>query len=101
MSSVTVSPCSEFSLSISTIAPDKSISHRSAMFSMLAKGTSEVRNFLRAEDTLNTLEIVKNLGAQVEDDGDVIKITSDGIKESSEILDCGNSGTGMRLFVGF
>ena len=101
MSSVTVSPCSEFSLNISSIAPDKSISHRSAMFSMLAKGTSEVRNFLRAEDTLNSLEIVKNLGATVEDDGEVIKITSDGIKESSEILDCGNSGTGMRLFCGF
>ena len=101
MSKVTVSPCSDFSLNISSIAPDKSISHRSAMFSMLAKGTSEVRNFLRAEDTLNSLEIVKNLGAKVEDDGEVIRITSDGIKESSEILDCGNSGTGMRLFCGF
>lgn len=101
MSCVKVSPCTEFSLKISSIAPDKSISHRSVMFSMLAKGTSEIRNFLRAEDTLNSLEIVKNLGAKVEDDGEVIKITSDGIKESSEILDCGNSGTGMRLFCGF
>ena len=101
VSSVDVSPCKEFSISISTIAPDKSISHRSAMFSMLASGTSEIRNFLRAEDTLNSLEIVKNLGATVEDNGEVIKIKSDGIKESFEILDCGNSGTGMRLFCGF
>jgi 3-phosphoshikimate 1-carboxyvinyltransferase len=68
---------------------------------MLACGTSEIRNFLRAEDTLNSLEIVKNLGAKVDDDGEVIKIQSDGIKESFEILDCGNSGTGMRLFCGF
>jgi 3-phosphoshikimate 1-carboxyvinyltransferase len=100
MSSVKISKCSEFSLSISDIAPDKSISHRSVMFSMLADGVSEVRNFLRAEDTLNSLEIIKNLGAIVEDDGEVIKIKSDGIKEPFEILDCGNSGTGMRLFCG-
>ena len=100
MIKIQVSSCSDFSLKISDIAPDKSISHRSAMFSMLAKGTSEITNFLRAEDTLNSLEIVKNLGAKVEDDGVTIKISSDGIKESSEILDCGNSGTGMRLFCG-
>ena len=100
MSRVKVSPASAFSISISEIAPDKSISHRSAMFSMLARGISEITNFLRAEDTLNTLEIVKNLGAKVEDDGVTIKISSDGIKESSEVLDCGNSGTGMRLFCG-
>ena len=100
MSKVAVTPCSEFSLSISEIAPDKSISHRSAMFAMLADGTSEISNFLRAEDTLNSLEIVKNLGATIEDDGVTIKISSDGIKESFEVLDCGNSGTGMRLFCG-
>jgi len=100
MSSVKVTPAESFSLSISTIAPDKSISHRSVMFSMLADGKSEIRNFLRAEDTLNSLEIVKNLGAEVEDDGEVIKISSEGIKESFEVLDCGNSGTGMRLFCG-
>ncbi len=100
MSRVEVSKAQSFSLRIDTIAPDKSISHRSAMFAMLADGTSEIRNFLRAEDTLNSLEIVKNLGAKVEDDGEVIKISSDGIKEPFEILDCGNSGTGMRLFCG-
>ena len=100
MSSVKVIKASPFSLAIAEIAPDKSISHRSAMFAMLADGTSEIENFLRAEDTLNTLNIVKNLGAYIVDDGVTIKISSEGIKESSEILDCGNSGTGMRLFCG-
>ncbi len=100
MSKVVVSPAKSFSLSISEIAPDKSISHRSAMFAMLAEGESVIENFLRAEDTMNSLEIVKNLGAQVEDDGTTIKISSDGIQESFEVLDCGNSGTGMRLFCG-
>lgn len=100
MSKVLITPASKFSLSISEIAPDKSISHRSVMFAMLADGESKIENFLRAEDTMNSLEIVKNLGAKVEDDGKVIKISSDGIQESFEVLDCGNSGTGMRLFCG-
>ena len=100
MQSVVVAPAKSFSFKTDKIAPDKSISHRSVMFAMLADGVSEVRNFLRAEDTLNSLEIVKNLGANIEDDGEVIKISSDGIKEPFEILNCGNSGTGMRLFCG-
>jgi len=85
---------------IDTVARDKSISHRSVMFSMLASGQTKITNFLRAEDTLNSLKIIENLGAKVDDDGEIILIESDGIKESEEILDCGNSGTGMRLFCG-
>ena len=100
MSKVNITPADSFSLNINEIAPDKSISHRSVMFAMLADGESTIENFLRAEDTMNSLEIVKNLGAKVEDDGKVIKISSQGIKESFEVLDCGNSGTGMRLFCG-
>lgn len=100
MSSVVVHPAKQFSLGIDAIAPDKSISHRSVMFAMLADGVSEIENFLRAEDTMNSLAIVKNLGAEVEDDGCIIKISSQGIKESFEVLDCGNSGTGIRLFCG-
>jgi 3-phosphoshikimate 1-carboxyvinyltransferase len=100
MSSVIVQKADKFCLNIDDVAPDKSISHRSAMFAMLANGETTVTNFLRAEDTLNTLEIVKNLGAKVKDDGTTIKISSEGIKESFEVLDCGNSGTGMRLFCG-
>ena len=95
-----VTPAKSFSLTINDIAPDKSISHRSAMFAMLADGKSIIENFLRAEDTLNTLQIVRHLGAKVEDNGETITIRSEGIKESFEILDCGNSGTGMRLFCG-
>lgn len=100
MNGVKIEKGPEFSLKISEIAPDKSISHRCVMFAMLADGTSKIENFLRAEDTLNSLEIVKNLGAKVIDENGIIKISSEGIKESSEILDCGNSGTGIRLFCG-
>ncbi|WP_457746207.1 3-phosphoshikimate 1-carboxyvinyltransferase [Sulfurimonas sp.] len=100
MDKVVVSPAKSFSLHIDNIASDKSISHRSVMFAMLADGVSEIENFLRAEDTLNSLEIVKNLGASVQDNGNTITISSEGIQEPFEILDCGNSGTGMRLFCG-
>ncbi|MBD3796453.1 MAG: 3-phosphoshikimate 1-carboxyvinyltransferase [Campylobacterales bacterium] len=100
MNLVEVFPAKQFSLTTAEIAPDKSISHRSVMFAMLAEGVSTISNFLRAEDTMNSLEIVKNLGAFVEDDGKTIKISSNGIQESFEVLDCGNSGTGMRLFCG-
>ena len=95
-----VSPAASFVFASSAIAPDKSISHRCAMFAVLAEGESRIENFLRAEDTLNTLKIVGHLGAEIHDDGSVITIRSNGIKETAEILDCGNSGTGMRLFCG-
>lgn len=100
MSRVVVSPAAAFTFQSGAIAPDKSISHRSAMFATLAEGESVVRNFLRGEDTMNTLRIVEALGAKVEDDGETIRISSAGIKEPESVLDCGNSGTGMRLFCG-
>ncbi len=100
MMRATVYPADPFEFESDAIAPDKSISHRCAMFSVLAEGESTIENFLRAEDTLNTLKIVGHLGAEIIDNGSVITIRSNGIKESSEILDCGNSGTGMRLFCG-
>ncbi|MGA9046636.1 3-phosphoshikimate 1-carboxyvinyltransferase [Sulfuricurvum sp.] len=100
MMSAKVYPAQSFGFKSDAIAPDKSISHRSAMFAVLAEGESRIENFLRAEDTLNTLKIVGHLGAEIQDDGSVITIRSHGIHETSEILDCGNSGTGMRLFCG-
>lgn len=100
MSRVRIFAAGAFAFETNRIAPDKSISHRSAMFAMLAEGKSVVRNFLRGEDTMNTLRIVEALGAQVEDDGMVITIASRGIREPDSVLECGNSGTGMRLFCG-
>ena len=90
-----------FNLIIDSIAADKSISHRAAMFSLLSNRTSVITNFLEAEDTLNTLAIVEKLGAKVEKSGKQIIITPpSNIQEPDDILDCGNSGTGMRLFCG-
>ncbi|NWF66716.1 MAG: 3-phosphoshikimate 1-carboxyvinyltransferase [Campylobacterales bacterium] len=88
-------------LQIDTIAPDKSISHRCAMFSILSDKPSIIKNFLRAEDTLNSLKIVSQLGATIDDCKEYIKITPPKvITEPNDVLDCGNSGTSMRLFCG-
>lgn len=83
--------------------PDKSISHRAIIFSSIAKGKSSVRNFLRAEDTLSTLSAFRALGISIEERGDVLLIYGNGIhglREPENIIDCGNSGTTIRLLSG-
>ncbi len=90
-----------FNIEIDSIASDKSISHRCAMFSLFSSKTSYIKNYLLAEDTLNTLSIVEQLGAKIKQDGSSIEITpAKTLVEPSDILDCGNSGTAMRLFCG-
>jgi 3-phosphoshikimate 1-carboxyvinyltransferase len=91
-----------FNLECDDIAPDKSISHRCAIFSLLSDKTSKIENFLLAEDTLASLSIVKQLGANITQNGGDIEITPpDTLKEPEEVLDCGNAGTAIRLFIGF
>ena len=102
MKTLHVQPQGEFSVVVDEIATDKSISHRCAIFSLLSDKPSLIKGYLRAEDTLNTLRIVQSLGAIIEDDGESIKITPPSeLKEPDGILDCGNSGTAMRLLMGF
>ena len=102
MSFLKIQKCEKFDIEIDDVASDKSISHRCAIFSLLSDKPSSVKNFLQAEDTLNTLKIVKELGAKVQKSKKGIMITPpDRLKEPSDILDCGNSGTAMRLMCGF
>jgi len=90
-----------FDIEIDTIATDKSISHRCAMFSLFSNETSYIKNYLTAEDTLNTLSIVEQLGAKIKRDGSYVEITpTNTLTEPKDVLDCGNSGTAMRLFCG-
>ena len=92
---------SSFKLECKNIAADKSISHRCAMFSLLSDKTSYIKNFLLAEDTLSSLNIAKALGADIKLDGSSVEITPPAkLQEPFDILDCGNSGTGIRLFCG-
>ena len=85
-----------------TIPSDKSISHRAVMFASLAKGKSVINNFSKGQDPHSSLEICKNLGVNAEfQDETTLIIESDGVLKSPfQNLDCGNSGTTMRLMTG-
>ena len=83
---------------------DKSVSHRSVMFSAIAKGKVHVQNFLEAADCLSTAACMRALGAGVERQADasflVTGVGLHGLKEPQGILDAGNSGTTLRLLLG-
>lgn len=85
-----------------TIPADKSISHRAVMFSSLAKGKSIIRNFLYASDCRSTVSVFKNFGVEIEFiDNNILSVTSSGsLNKPITPLDCGNSGTTMRLVSG-
>ncbi|OBV29756.1 3-phosphoshikimate 1-carboxyvinyltransferase [Helicobacter sp. CLO-3] len=93
---------SGFSLEVDSIAPDKSISHRCAIFSLLSDKPSIIRNYLKGEDTLHSLAIAQHLGLKVENlDSNTMRFTPPKhIAEPNCVLDCGNAGTGMRLYAG-
>ena len=86
---------------------DKSISHRAAMLNALADGEATIHNFLAGEDCLSTLRVLRDLGieSKLDESGatPVLWIRGAGLRglaEPSCVLDCGNSGTTMRLISG-
>lgn len=92
-----------------TVPGDKSISHRAAMFAGLAKGTTVIEGFLPSEDCLCTVHAMQSLGATVEPLEEVegvglvkLAITGNGmrLKAPSQPINCGNSGTTIRLLSG-
>ena len=85
-----------------TIPADKSISHRAIMFSALANGKSIIRNFSKGQDPHSTIRIFKELGTDITfQDETTLTIKSNGkLNIPKNALDCGNSGTTMRLISG-
>lgn len=83
---------------------DKSISHRAVMFAALADGTSTVTNFLDGGDCRATIAVIRGLGVEVEERSPTELVIHgrglDGLQEPFDILDCGNSGTTVRLMAG-
>ncbi len=82
---------------------DKSISHRAAMIAALAEGPSRITNFSTSADCAATLSSLTKLGVSIERDGRELLVQGvgvDGLRASSEPLDCRNSGTTMRLLAG-
>jgi len=92
-----------------TVPGDKSISHRSIMLAGLCEGVTQIDNFLPSEDCLSSMKAMIALGADVEvlesaadAKGLKLSVTGHGIRlhEPAAPLDCGNSGTTMRLLSG-
>lgn len=83
---------------------DKSISHRSIMMGSIAEGVTEVTGFLEGEDAISTMNAFRALGVRIEgpQQGRVTihGVGLHGLKKPSVALDCGNSGTSMRLISG-
>ncbi|MAR06037.1 MAG: 3-phosphoshikimate 1-carboxyvinyltransferase [Cyanobium sp. NAT70] len=94
------------SLSGSVRVPgDKSISHRSLLFGAIAEGTTTIEGLLPAEDPLSTAACLRSMGVTISpiEAGEIVQVEGvglDGLQEPTAILDCGNSGTTMRLMLG-
>tara|TARA_X000000950_G_scaffold125925_1_gene157628 strand:- start:568 stop:1860 length:1293 start_codon:yes stop_codon:yes gene_type:complete len=88
-----------------TVPGDKSISHRSLLFGAIAEGTTTIEGLLPAEDPLSTAACLRAMGVAISPitPGATVTVQGvglEGLQEPSVILDCGNSGTSMRLMLG-
>jgi 3-phosphoshikimate 1-carboxyvinyltransferase len=82
---------------------DKSISHRSLMLGAIATGTTRIRGLLEGEDVIDTARAVTALGARAQKKGDIWEVVGRGVgglTQPAEVIDYGNSGTGVRLMLG-
>ncbi len=83
--------------------PDKSIAHRAAILSAIGDGPSRIVNFPQSADPQSTLSVLRQLGVAMYEEDDVLVIEGRGprgFSKPSDSLDCGNSGTTLRLMAG-
>jgi 3-phosphoshikimate 1-carboxyvinyltransferase len=86
-----------------TVPGDKSITHRALILGALAQGHTQITGYSRGEDCLNTLGVIRGLGIDVQEIPEGLDVTGKGLwglTEPANVLDCGNSGTGLRLLAG-
>ncbi len=86
-----------------SVPGDKSISHRALMLGAVAQGTTEVSNLAPGADVRSTASCLRALGVPIEVEGGSVRVTGRGAKalrRSNAPLDCGNSGTSIRLLAG-
>ncbi|GBD02666.1 3-phosphoshikimate 1-carboxyvinyltransferase 1 [bacterium HR18] len=91
-------------LGLVELPPDKSIAHRAALLAALADGTSRLVNYPSAADPQSTLSCLRQLGVPIYEDAHGILVVEgrglEGLRAPNQPLDCGNSGTTMRLLAG-
>lgn len=89
---------------VAEIPGDKSVSHRSLILGALAVGETRITGLLEGEDVLDTARAMRAFGAEVVQDGPgawrVNGVGVGGFMEPEDVIDCGNSGTGVRLIMG-
>jgi len=86
-----------------TLPGDKSISHRAAMMAAIAEGRSLITNYSTSADCASTLACLQQLGVKLNREGNDVLVHGGALRGSrvlSQPLDCGNSGTTMRLLAG-
>jgi 3-phosphoshikimate 1-carboxyvinyltransferase len=98
----TIEPSHHFDAKI-VIPGDKSISHRSLLFGALADGITQIEGLLESADVFSTWSCLEQLGVKIERQGDKVIVHGvglDGLQAPNQALDCGNSGTTLRLLMG-
>lgn len=86
-----------------TVPADKSLSHRAVILGALARGESLVRNLSNGEDVQSTVRCMRQFGVEIRQDQGVTRILGKGLAglaEPVDVVNCGNSGTTMRLLSG-
>jgi 3-phosphoshikimate 1-carboxyvinyltransferase len=103
MSQFTIVPAKTPLRGTVTVPGDKSITHRAFILGALAEGRTRITGSSQGEDCLHTLRAVRELGTVVQEIPEGLEVTGKGLwgmHEPSNVLDCGNSGTGLRLLAG-
>lgn len=89
---------------VAHVPGDKSVSHRALIFGALTVGETKIEGLLEGQDVLDTAKAMRVFGAQVERVGEgawrVHGVGVGGFAEPEDVIDCGNSGTGVRLIMG-
>lgn len=102
MESLTITPGRPL-LGTIAVPGDKSITHRAIILTALANGISRVARYCRGEDCLNTMRALQALGVRIDESAEELHVHGKGLwglTEPSGPIDCGNSGTGIRLLTG-
>ena len=102
MASLTITPGRPLKGTIA-VPGDKSVTHRAIILTALAEGLSQVTDYCRGEDCLNTMRAFQSLGVRIEETPERLTVHGKGmwgLTEPFGPIDCGNSGTGIRLMAG-
>jgi 3-phosphoshikimate 1-carboxyvinyltransferase len=102
MSSLTINPAQSLR-GVIALPGDKSVTHRAIMLASLAQGRSHISGYCRGEDCLNTMRAFQAMGIEIQESPERLDVQGKGLwglRESDVPIDCGNSGTGIRLLTG-